>query len=219
MSEAPHIVKSYAQELQRLRDLMTQMGGMVESQVAMATDAIVDQDPELASRVVEQDPQGDALERQAEQFVIRMLALRQPMANDLRQILAGAEDHGGDGADRRLREEHGQAQHRAGPVLAAVQPDGPQEHGAAGAGEPEAGDRRGGRERRGQGGAGVAIRPGDRRPVQLDLPRADHLHDGRRPAASRRARTCCSSPRTWSGSATTRPISPKPCTMPRPARR
>ncbi len=88
MSEAPHIVKSYAQELQRLRDLMTEMGGMVESQVAMATQAIVSQDPDLATRAVEQDPAVDALERQAEQLVIRMLALRQPMANDLRQIVA-----------------------------------------------------------------------------------------------------------------------------------
>ncbi len=88
MSEAPHIVKSYAQELQRLRDLMTEMGGIVESQLAMAIQAIASQDSELATRAVEQDPAVDALERQAEQFVIRMLALRQPMANDLRQIVA-----------------------------------------------------------------------------------------------------------------------------------
>ena len=88
MSEAPHIVKSYAQELQRLRDLMTEMGGLVESQVAMATQAIIENDAALATRAVELDPAVDALERQAEQFVIRMLALRQPMANDLRQIVA-----------------------------------------------------------------------------------------------------------------------------------
>ena len=88
MSQAPHIVKSYSQELQRLRDLMTEMGGMVESQVAQAIDAIVHQDPDLATRAVQQDPKVDELERQAEQFVIRMLALRQPMASDLRQIVA-----------------------------------------------------------------------------------------------------------------------------------
>ncbi len=88
MSEAQHIVKSYSQELQRLRDLLTEMGGLVESQVAMATTAIVSGDTALATRAVEQDKEVDALERQAEQYVIRMLALRQPMAIDLRQIVA-----------------------------------------------------------------------------------------------------------------------------------
>ena len=38
---------------------------------------------------MEEDPQVDALEREVEQFVIRLLALRQPMAQDLRQIVAG----------------------------------------------------------------------------------------------------------------------------------
>ncbi len=88
MSGASHIVKSYGQELQQLRDLLAEMGGLVESQVAMATEAIAKNDNALALRAVEQDPAVDALERQAEQFVIRMLALRQPMASDLRQIVA-----------------------------------------------------------------------------------------------------------------------------------
>jgi phosphate transport system protein len=39
-------------------------------------------------RVVEEDPKVDALEREVEQFVIRMLALRQPMASDLRRVVA-----------------------------------------------------------------------------------------------------------------------------------
>ena len=88
MAEAQHIVKSYAQELDRLRDLLVEMGGMVESQVALATEAIVTGNVAQADRAVEQDKEVDALERQAEQLVIRMLALRQPMASDLRQIVA-----------------------------------------------------------------------------------------------------------------------------------
>jgi phosphate transport system protein len=88
MSEAPHIVKSFTQELERLRELITRMGGLVESQVAMATRALIEHDNDLAHRAVQQDPEVDALEREAEQFVIRMLALRQPMANDLRQVVA-----------------------------------------------------------------------------------------------------------------------------------
>ena len=87
MSEAQHIVKSYGQELQILRGLMTAMGGMVESQVALATDAILHGDAAVATRAIELDLQVDQQEREAEQLVIRMLALRQPMADDLRQVV------------------------------------------------------------------------------------------------------------------------------------
>ena len=89
MSEAPeHLVKSYDQELKRLRNMMTQMGGIVESQVALAADAIMLRDAASATRAVEEDPKVDALEREVEAFVIRLLALRQPVAGDLRQIVA-----------------------------------------------------------------------------------------------------------------------------------
>ena len=88
MSEAQHIVKSFDQELQRLRSLMSEMGGLVENQVALATQAVTTQDTDVATRAVSQDAAVDAIEQQTEQLVIRMLALRQPMASDLRQIVA-----------------------------------------------------------------------------------------------------------------------------------
>ena len=89
MSDTPdHVVKSYDQELKRLRNMMTQMGGIVESQVALAAEAIMHRDAASATRVVEEDPKVDALEREVEAFVIRMLALRQPVAADLRHIVA-----------------------------------------------------------------------------------------------------------------------------------
>jgi phosphate transport system protein len=88
MSDAHHIVRSYAQELHRLRDLITRMGGMVENQLTLATQAVVEGDATAATRAVEADPAVDALEREVEQFVIKLLALRQPMAMDLRQIVA-----------------------------------------------------------------------------------------------------------------------------------
>jgi phosphate transport system protein len=89
MSDTPeHLVKSYEQELKRLSAMLTEMGGMVENQVALAAEAIVTRDGEAASRVVESDPRVDAVERDVEQFVIRLLALRQPMAGDLRRIVA-----------------------------------------------------------------------------------------------------------------------------------
>lgn len=88
MTEEPeHLVKSYDLELKRLRNLLTQMGGIVESQVALAAEAIINRDAAAATRAVEEDPKVDALEREAEQFVIRLLALRQPVAGDLRQIV------------------------------------------------------------------------------------------------------------------------------------
>jgi phosphate transport system protein len=83
-----HLVKSFDNDLKRLRDMLTEMGGIVESQVAMAAEAIMNRDSVAAMRVVEEDPKVDALERDVEQFVIRMLALRQPMAGDLRRVVA-----------------------------------------------------------------------------------------------------------------------------------
>jgi phosphate transport system protein len=89
MSEAPeHLVKSYDQELKRLVNLITEMGGIVESQVANAAIAILQRDAEIATLVVETDPKVDAIEHEVEQFVIRLLALRQPVAADLRNIVA-----------------------------------------------------------------------------------------------------------------------------------
>jgi phosphate transport system protein len=89
MSETPqHVVKSYDQELKRLRSMITQMGGIVETQVALAAEAIMHRDASAATRAVEEDAKVDALEREVETFVIRLLALRQPVAGDLRHIVA-----------------------------------------------------------------------------------------------------------------------------------
>ena len=87
-TQPEHIVRSYAQDLVALRDRIAQMGGLVEAQVAAAAAAVVHQDSAAATQAMEQDPAVDALERDVESQVIRMLALRQPMAQDLRQIVA-----------------------------------------------------------------------------------------------------------------------------------
>jgi phosphate transport system protein len=89
MSEAvQHTVKSYEQELKRLRNMITEMGGLVENQVSMAAEAIMESDNDAAGSAVEQDPKVDQMERDVEQFVIRLLALRQPVADDLRHVIA-----------------------------------------------------------------------------------------------------------------------------------
>jgi phosphate transport system protein len=83
-----HIVKSFEQELKQLRAMLVEMGGLLEAQLATAGAAVMQGDSAAATAALEQDPAVDALEREVEQFVIRMLALRQPMAGDLRQIVA-----------------------------------------------------------------------------------------------------------------------------------
>jgi phosphate transport system protein len=62
------------------------MGGLVEAQLRSALDALLERDHELAGRVVETDQQIDDLERQVDELATRILALRQPMAADLRRV-------------------------------------------------------------------------------------------------------------------------------------
>ncbi|HYI85271.1 MAG TPA: phosphate signaling complex protein PhoU [Acetobacteraceae bacterium] len=81
-------MRSYAEELNRLRDTIVQMGGMAEQQVAEAARALVERDTDLAAEVVQRDAALDAAEREVEGFCIRLLALRQPMGQDLRLIVA-----------------------------------------------------------------------------------------------------------------------------------
>jgi phosphate transport system protein len=84
---AEHIIKSYDEELGRLSKLIVEMGGLAESQLASAIEAVAQRDSALALRVVEADAKVDELEREADNLAIRLLALRQPMARDLREIL------------------------------------------------------------------------------------------------------------------------------------
>ena len=82
-----HILKSYDEELERLNNTLMQMGGLAETQLASAVRAVEERDSDLAADVVEADQQVDHLEHEVGQLVVRLLALRQPMARDLREIL------------------------------------------------------------------------------------------------------------------------------------
>jgi phosphate transport system protein len=88
MEQSDHIVRSYDEQLRRLRDMVARMGGIAERQVNDATQALVRRDAALAAEVVARDAQLDQLEREIEAFCIRILATRQPMAGDLRFIVA-----------------------------------------------------------------------------------------------------------------------------------
>jgi phosphate transport system protein len=88
MEQPDHIVRSYDEQLRRLREMVARMGGLAERQVHDATVALVRRDAALAAEVVARDAALDQLEREVEAFCIRILATRQPMASDLRFIIA-----------------------------------------------------------------------------------------------------------------------------------
>ena len=83
-----HIVKSYEDELNTLTAECARMGGLCEAQVADCIDAVGKRDQALASAVVERDNRLDILDADIEKKAIRLIALRQPMANDLRRTMA-----------------------------------------------------------------------------------------------------------------------------------
>jgi phosphate transport system protein len=85
---AEHIIKSYDEELDRLSKMIVEMGGLAESQLADAIEAVAKRDSDLAARVIQDDEKVDQLERDLDNLAIRLLALRQPMARDLREIVA-----------------------------------------------------------------------------------------------------------------------------------
>ncbi len=83
-----HIVSSFDDELKKLDNMVLEMGGLAESQLARAVGALSRRDLGLAEKVVQTDSRIDDLELEIHEFTLRMLATRQPMAVDLRIILA-----------------------------------------------------------------------------------------------------------------------------------
>jgi phosphate transport system protein len=86
--QGDHIVRSYDEQLRRVRDMVARMGGLAERQVNDAAAALTRRDAALAAEVIARDAALDQLEREIEAFCVRLLALRQPMASDLRFIVA-----------------------------------------------------------------------------------------------------------------------------------
>ena len=85
-----HTVKSYEDELVRLKQMITGMGKLTGEQLEMAVGAAERSDAEIATRVIEREPEADRMAHEVENMVIRVLALRQPMAIDLRQVLSAS---------------------------------------------------------------------------------------------------------------------------------
>lgn len=83
-----HIVSAFDAELQSISTRISEMGGLAEEQLSQALEAIRERDSALAAEVIAADARLDALEMTFEDFAIQTLALRQPMANDLREVVA-----------------------------------------------------------------------------------------------------------------------------------
>lgn len=86
MSE--HIVKSFGEELEQLSADIARMGGQAESMVADSVQSVIRRDPDLAREIIARDQRVDDAQAELERKVIRLFALRQPMASDLRATFA-----------------------------------------------------------------------------------------------------------------------------------
>lgn len=85
---AEHTVKAFDEDITRLRGLIAEMGGLAEVAIAEALDALIRGDVELGDNVVARDKKIDALETEVDKLAVRIIALRAPMADDLREVIA-----------------------------------------------------------------------------------------------------------------------------------
>jgi phosphate transport system protein len=83
-----HTSKAFDTDLQDLTSKVSEMGGLAERVIADAIQALTRRDADLAKRVVQTDPAIDALQQDIEEKAILTIARRQPMAVDLREIVA-----------------------------------------------------------------------------------------------------------------------------------
>lgn len=82
-----HIVKSYDKDLNYLNHQITDMGNLVISQLQAAIQAVMTQDCDIAAAVIDKDPMVDAFENEIDTVAVRTIALRQPVAGDLRSVI------------------------------------------------------------------------------------------------------------------------------------
>ncbi|QZH74876.1 MAG: phosphate signaling complex protein PhoU [Erythrobacter sp.] len=83
-----HTVKAFDEDITRLRGLIAEMGGLAELAISDALSALVSGDEDKAKDVIKRDKKLDELEAEVDAMAVRILALRAPMADDLREIVA-----------------------------------------------------------------------------------------------------------------------------------
>ena len=89
-----HIVSAFTDEMESLSNDLLRMGGIAETMIIDACQAVVKCDVALGARTAERDPELDALEESIKRRIVLLLALRQPMAQDLRSVLAALKQLG-----------------------------------------------------------------------------------------------------------------------------
>ncbi len=83
-----HTLKAFDEDLDRLRALISEMGGLAEHAISEAMRCLVQRDIDGAQRVVADDKKLDILEIETERRAVQLIALRAPMAGDLRDVVA-----------------------------------------------------------------------------------------------------------------------------------
>jgi phosphate transport system protein len=84
----PHIVAQFDNDLENLTSRVSEMGGLAEELLSHALEAVQRRDSDLAQAVVARDKALDKMEAELETLAVRTLAKRQPVANDLREVIA-----------------------------------------------------------------------------------------------------------------------------------
>ena len=87
-STSGHTIKAFDQDLDRLRALISEMGGLAEHAIRESMRCLVQRDIDGAAKIVEDDKKLDALEIETEKRAVQLIALRAPMAADLRDVVA-----------------------------------------------------------------------------------------------------------------------------------
>jgi len=82
-----HILKAYDQDLDQLKAMLSQMGGLAEEQLNKSMEALMKNDTRLADIVIQDDEKIDAMEIAIEEKAVLTIAKRQPLARDLRNIM------------------------------------------------------------------------------------------------------------------------------------
>lgn len=81
-----HTIKQYEEELRLIKEKVLRLGGIVEEQIARSIKALLSRDSSLARTAIEEDHAVNGLEVEIDELCLKILALRQPAASDLRLI-------------------------------------------------------------------------------------------------------------------------------------
>ncbi len=94
MDEKKHTSREYERELQEIKNRLIYLGAMTERAIERSVRALLERDSELARQVICEDDQIDRIDVEIEEKCIRLLALRQPAARDLRFITTAIKING-----------------------------------------------------------------------------------------------------------------------------